>query len=66
MTMRFTINLTDRDLGYFRQALRKSREAVRHAAAGALRAGAITAAIPPKEWGAIAPPTRQRTARLPP
>jgi len=31
MTMRFTINLTDRDLGFFRQALRKSREAVRHA-----------------------------------
>jgi len=31
MGMRFTINLTDRDLGFFRQALKKSREAVRHA-----------------------------------
>jgi len=29
--MRFTINLTDRDLGFFRQALIKSRDAVRHA-----------------------------------
>lgn len=31
MAMRFTINLTDRDLNFFRQALRKSRNAVRHA-----------------------------------
>jgi len=31
MTMRFTISLTDRDLGYFREALARSREAVRHA-----------------------------------
>ena len=31
MGMRFNINLTDRDLGFFRQALQKSREAVRHA-----------------------------------
>ncbi len=31
MGMRFTINLTDRDLGFFRQALIKSRDAVRHA-----------------------------------
>jgi uncharacterized membrane protein YkvA (DUF1232 family) len=31
MGMRFVINLTDRDLGYFRQALKKSRDAVRHA-----------------------------------
>jgi uncharacterized membrane protein YkvA (DUF1232 family) len=29
--MRFSIELTDRDLGFFRMALRKSREAVRHA-----------------------------------
>lgn len=31
MGMRFVINLTDRDLTYFREALKKSREAVRHA-----------------------------------
>ena len=31
MGMRFVINLTDRDLGFFRQALKKSRDAVRHA-----------------------------------
>jgi len=31
MGMRFVINLTDRDLGFFRQALKKSRNAVRHA-----------------------------------
>lgn len=31
MGMRFTINLTDRDLGFFRQTLIKSRNAVRHA-----------------------------------
>lgn len=31
MGMRFSIELSDKDLGYFRQALRKSREAVRHA-----------------------------------
>jgi uncharacterized membrane protein YkvA (DUF1232 family) len=31
MGMRFTINLTDRDLRFFRQALKKSRDAVRHA-----------------------------------
>jgi uncharacterized membrane protein YkvA (DUF1232 family) len=31
MAMRFVINLTDRDLGFFRQALKKSRDAVRHA-----------------------------------
>ena len=31
MGMRFVINLTDRDLGFFRQALKKSRHAVRHA-----------------------------------
>ena len=31
MGMRFSINLTERDLGYFRKALRKSRNVVRHA-----------------------------------
>ena len=31
MGMRFNINLTDRDLGFFREALNKSRDAVRHA-----------------------------------
>jgi uncharacterized membrane protein YkvA (DUF1232 family) len=31
MGMRFVINLTDRDLRFFRQALKKSRDAVRHA-----------------------------------
>jgi uncharacterized membrane protein YkvA (DUF1232 family) len=31
MGMRFSINLSDRDLGYFREALRKSRDAVRYA-----------------------------------
>jgi uncharacterized membrane protein YkvA (DUF1232 family) len=31
MGMRFSINLTERDLRFFRQALRKSRDAVRHA-----------------------------------
>ena len=31
MTMRFSINLSDRDLMFFRLALRKSRDAVRHA-----------------------------------
>ena len=31
MGMRFSINLTDRDLKFFRQALIKSRNAVRHA-----------------------------------
>lgn len=31
MGMRFSINLTDRDLRFFRQALKKSRDAVRHA-----------------------------------
>lgn len=31
MGMRFVVNLSDRDLGFFRQALRKSRNAVRHA-----------------------------------
>ncbi len=31
MGMRFSINLTDRDLNFFRQALKKSRDAVRHA-----------------------------------
>jgi uncharacterized membrane protein YkvA (DUF1232 family) len=31
MSMRFSITLTDRDLKFFRQALRKSRDAVRHA-----------------------------------
>jgi uncharacterized membrane protein YkvA (DUF1232 family) len=31
MGMRFIINLTDRDLAYFRQALQKARDAVRHA-----------------------------------
>jgi uncharacterized membrane protein YkvA (DUF1232 family) len=31
MSMRFVINLTDRDLGFFRQALRKSRNAIGHA-----------------------------------
>lgn len=31
MGMRFSIELTDRDLDYFRQALKKSRDAVRHA-----------------------------------
>jgi len=31
MGMRFSITLTDRDLRFFRQALRKSRDAVRHA-----------------------------------
>ena len=30
MGMRFSIDLSDRDLKYFRQALRKSRQAVRH------------------------------------
>jgi len=29
--MRFVINLTDRDLRFFRQALKKARDAVRHA-----------------------------------
>jgi uncharacterized membrane protein YkvA (DUF1232 family) len=31
MGMRFSLDLTDRDLNFFRKALRKSREAVRHA-----------------------------------
>ena len=31
MGMRFSIELTDRDLRFFREALQKSREAVRHA-----------------------------------
>lgn len=31
MGMRFVINLSDRDLNFFRQALKKSRNAVRHA-----------------------------------
>ena len=31
MGMRFVINLTERDLNFFRQALKKSRDAVRHA-----------------------------------
>jgi uncharacterized membrane protein YkvA (DUF1232 family) len=31
MGMRFVINLTERDLKFFRQALKKSRNAVRHA-----------------------------------
>jgi len=31
MGMRFTLELTDRDLQFFREALQKSREAVRHA-----------------------------------
>ena len=31
MGMRFVVNLTDRDLRFFRQALKKSRDAVRHA-----------------------------------
>jgi len=31
MAMRFSINLSDRDLRFFRKALRKSRDAVRHA-----------------------------------
>ena len=31
MGMRFVINLTERDLTFFRQALKKSRDAVRHA-----------------------------------
>ncbi len=31
MGMRFVVKLSDRDLGFFRQALRKSRDAVRHA-----------------------------------
>ncbi len=31
MGMRFVINLTERDLKFFRQALKKSRDAVRHA-----------------------------------
>lgn len=31
MSMRFTINLTERDLRFFREALRKSRDAVRDA-----------------------------------
>lgn len=31
MGMRFSLELSDRDLKFFRQALRKSREAVRHA-----------------------------------
>ncbi len=31
MGMRFSIELTDRDLNFFRQALKKSRDAVRHA-----------------------------------
>ena len=31
MSMRFTLELTDRDLQFFRDALQKSREAVRHA-----------------------------------
>jgi hypothetical protein len=31
MGMRFSLDLTDRDLNFFRNALRKSREAVRHA-----------------------------------
>ncbi len=31
MGMRFSLELTDRDLGFFRKALKKSREAVRHA-----------------------------------
>lgn len=31
MAMRFVVNLTDRDLGFFRQALRRSRDAVRYA-----------------------------------
>jgi hypothetical protein len=30
MGMRFVVNLTDRYLRFFRQALRKSRDAVRH------------------------------------
>lgn len=30
-TMKFTIELSNRDLGFFRDALRKSRDAVRHA-----------------------------------
>lgn len=31
MGMRFVVNLSERDLGFFRQALRRSRDAVRHA-----------------------------------
>lgn len=31
MSMRFVINLSDRDLNFFRKALKKSRNAVRHA-----------------------------------
>ena len=31
MGMRFSIELSDKDLGYFRKALKKSRDAVRHA-----------------------------------
>lgn len=31
MGMRFVVNLTDRDLRFFRQALKKSRNAIRHA-----------------------------------
>jgi uncharacterized membrane protein YkvA (DUF1232 family) len=31
MGMRFSLELTDRDLGFFRKALKKSRDAVRHA-----------------------------------
>ena len=31
MGMRFSINLSDRDLKFFRAALKKSRDAVRHA-----------------------------------
>jgi uncharacterized membrane protein YkvA (DUF1232 family) len=31
MAMRFSIELSDRDLDFFRQALKKSRDAVRHA-----------------------------------
>lgn len=31
MGMRFVVNLTDRDLGFFRQALKRARNAIRHA-----------------------------------
>ena len=34
MSMRFTINLTERDLGFFREALKRSRDAVKHADEG--------------------------------